>query len=48
MGRNMQDETPVLSASFGTGGQGRSIKRPTFFAPGRYHQLLIFLELLEK
>jgi len=38
MGREVQDETSVLSASFITGGQGRSFKRPTFFAPVRYEQ----------
>jgi len=40
MGREVQDETPMLSASFVAGGQGRSIKRPTFFAPGRYAQAM--------
>jgi len=34
----VQDATPVLSAIFGAGGQGRSIKRPTFFAPVRCAQ----------
>ena len=38
MGREVQDETSVLSAIFGAGGQERSIKRPTFFAPVRYKQ----------
>lgn len=45
MWREVQDERSVLYAIFGVGGQGRSFKRPIFFARGPLWVIGLILDL---